>query len=67
MGKVTSDIMIADLLTLGNQEEIASVLMGQGMHCLGCSIAKHETIEQAAAAHGIELEVLLNELNAVID
>lgn len=34
-----------------------------GMHCLGCAIAREETLEEAALAHGIDLEQLLAELN----
>ena len=33
------------------------------MHCLTCFMAQQETIEQACAAHGIDVEELLNELN----
>ncbi len=32
---ITKDMVIGDLLTRDNAEEIAQVLMGAGMHCLG--------------------------------
>lgn len=67
MTKVTKDTLIGDLLKQGDQNEIAAVLMSSGMHCLGCSVAKHETIEQAAEVHGIDADDLLQRLNAVID
>ncbi|OGC21380.1 disulfide oxidoreductase [candidate division WOR-1 bacterium RIFOXYB2_FULL_42_35] len=44
--------------------EIAAILMGKGMHCLGCVIAHGETIEQAAEVHGLNLDELLAEINA---
>lgn len=67
MAKVTKDTFIGDLLSMGDQNEIAAVLMSCGMHCLGCSIAKHETVEEAAQVHGLDVNDLLNRLNNVID
>jgi len=37
--------------------------MSKGMHCLGCVIAHGETVEQAAAVHGLEVDPLVKELN----
>ena len=42
------------------------ILMGYGMHCIGCHIAVTETIEQGARAHGMDdqtIDKLVNELN----
>lgn len=44
---------------------IAGLLMSKGMHCLGCVIAQGETVEQAAEVHGIDLDELINEINAM--
>jgi hybrid cluster-associated redox disulfide protein len=33
------------------------------MHCLGCSIAHGETLEQAAQVHGLEANRLIEEIN----
>ena len=33
------------------------------MHCLGCPHPRGETIEQACAVHGADLEALLKKLN----
>ena len=44
---------------------IGGLLMSKGMHCLGCSIAQGETVEQAAEVHGIDPDELINELNAL--
>lgn len=67
MAKVTKDTLIGDLLKEEKKEELAEVLLNSGMHCLGCSIAKHETVEQAAGVHGIDVNQLLKELNSVIE
>ncbi len=39
------------------------ILMGYGMHCLGCAIAHGETIGEAAQVHGIDVNDLLRDLN----
>lgn len=64
---VTKDTLIGDLLQESKRDELAAVLMSAGMHCLGCSIAKHETIEQAAQVHGVDADELLNRLNSVLE
>ncbi|MBI2129501.1 DUF1858 domain-containing protein [Candidatus Woesearchaeota archaeon] len=40
-----------------------AVFMQHGLHCIGCGIAQFESIEQGAAAHGINLDKLINDLN----
>lgn len=58
---ITKDMLISDLFEVegANQQAIADVLFGIGMHCLGCSMRKMETIEQAAAVHGIDPDKLV--------
>lgn len=63
---VKKEMLIADLLTLGEAEKIADTLMQFGMHCLGCAIAHNETLEEAAAVHGIDIDELIDALNKVI-
>ena len=63
MAQVTKDTMIGELLGI-NLEAAAPVLMGIGMHCLGCPAAQMETIEQAAAVHGVDADELVAMLNA---
>ena len=35
------------------------------MHCLGCPASAAETLEEACAVHGIDVDEVLKELNAV--
>ena len=65
MQKITKDMTIYDVIKV--DEELAPVFMGFGMHCLGCPISRGETVEQAAAAHGVSLDEMLSELNKVLD
>ena len=61
--KITKDMLIADALKCGNAEEIANVLFAAGMHCLGCALAHNETVEDAAAVHGVDVDALVDKLN----
>ncbi len=58
---VTKTTMIGELLLI--DESIAPVLLGIGMHCLGCPSSQMETIEQAAMVHGIEPDALVDQIN----
>ena len=61
--KITKDMLIDDVLKCGNAEAIANVLFAAGMHCLGCALAHNETVADAAAVHGIDVEELVDRLN----
>ena len=67
MDNITKETLIGDLLKLSKREELTEILLASGMHCLGCAIAKHETVEQAAAVHGIDINELLDSLNSVFE
>lgn len=49
---------------LGKAPEKAEILLSAGMHCLGCPAAQEETLEEACAVHGIDVEDVVNKLNA---
>ena len=59
--EITKDTIIGDVLDIA--PECAPLFLEIGMHCLGCAIATGESLEDAAAAHGIELKDLLTALN----
>lgn len=42
------------------------VLFNHGMHCLGCAAAQFENLGQAAEAHGIDVEKLVDDLNSAV-
>lgn len=46
--------------------QTAKVFRAHGMGCLGCMAAQFENLEQGAAAHGIDLNKLIADLNEVI-
>jgi hybrid cluster-associated redox disulfide protein len=63
---ITKDMLIIDILQQGDPEKLAAILQESGMHCLHCLLAHGETLEQAAAVHGIDVDELLNKLNAAL-
>lgn len=62
MAQVTKETMIGELLNT-NINAAAPVLLGIGMHCLGCPASQMETIEEAAAVHGVDADALVKMLN----
>ena len=61
MAKVTKDMLIGQLVNL--DPNIAPILMRAGMHCLGCPSAQMESLEEAAAVHGLDADVLVQQIN----
>lgn len=59
---ITKDMRIVDVLEV--KPEAASVFGRYGMGCIHCLMAHQETVEEAAAAHGVDLEEMLALLNA---
>lgn len=45
-----------------NPDNVA-ILMGFGMHCIGCPFSQMETLEEACAVHGLDLDFVLAKLN----
>ncbi|MBQ4424947.1 MAG: DUF1858 domain-containing protein [Lachnospiraceae bacterium] len=58
--EITKDTVIGDLLM--EDYSYAVVLMGSGMHCVGCPASQMETIEEACAVHGMDCEQVVNAL-----
>lgn len=63
MANITKDMLIGEAIRQGNAQAIADVLMSVGMHCLGCALARGETIADAAAVHGVDVDELVEKLN----
>ncbi len=63
MSEITKETLIGAALAL--KPEIAPVLMGMGMHCLGCPASQGESLEEAAMVHGMDIDELMKEINAL--
>lgn len=60
---VVKETLIKDIVKIG--PEAIQILMSFGMGCIGCPSSQNETIEEAAAVHGIDIEKLLQSLNNI--
>lgn len=49
---------------LENAPEKAEILINVGMHCIGCPASQMETLEEACDVHGIDVEEVVEKLNA---
>ena len=61
MAKVTKDMLIADVLQV--DENMANILMREGMHCIGCPSSQMESLEEAAMVHGMDADILVQQIN----
>ena len=59
---VTKEMLIGEIIQMN--EKYPKILMAAGMHCLGCPAAAGESLEEACAVHGIDVDALVAELNA---
>jgi hydrid cluster protein-associated redox disulfide domain len=64
MTQINKDTIIGDILTIA--PDAAPVLLAVGMHCLGCPASRGETLEQACAVHGVDIEDMLVKLQALV-
>lgn len=61
MAQVTKDTIIGDILDM--DATTAPYFFEMGMHCLGCPASRGETLEDACAVHGVDVEELLEKIN----
>ncbi len=60
--QITKDTIIGDILDA--DFEVAPYFFEIGMHCLGCPASRGESIEEACAVHGTDVDALVEKLNA---
>ncbi|MGI5958170.1 MAG: DUF1858 domain-containing protein [Massiliimalia sp.] len=59
---VTKDSIIGDILD--HDSTTAEYFLEMGMHCLGCPSARGESLEQACMVHGVDVNQLVEKINA---
>ncbi len=60
--KFNKDTRIGEILEVAPEK--AEILLNVGMHCIGCPASQMETLEEACDVHGIDVEEVLEKLNA---
>lgn len=61
---VNGKTLIGDIVN--QYPEAVEVLLNVGMHCLGCPASQAETLEDACSVHGLEVQPVIDALNAKI-
>jgi hybrid cluster-associated redox disulfide protein len=64
MVTITKEMPIGEVVQ--TYPQTIEVFLKHGLMCFGCAIARFENIEQGATAHGIDLEALMTDLNAMV-
>lgn len=63
--KVTGDMNIME--AVDRYPIIAQVLMRYGLGCVGCIISSAETLEEGIAVHGLNPEMIIDEINMILE
>ena len=77
MARVTKDTTIGEVIQIDAgvipilmgvliSYAFAVILMGAGMHCVGCPSSAGETLEEAAMVHGIDSDMLVEEIQSYL-
>jgi len=64
MDQITREMPIGEVVQ--NYPQTVEVFLKHGLMCFGCAIARFENIEQGAMAHGINVDLLVKDLNAAV-
>lgn len=65
---ITKDMLMADIIM--KYPEVAPILMGYGLHCVGCDFAYSDTLEIGAKTHGMDkdtMEMMLKDANVIAE
>jgi hybrid cluster-associated redox disulfide protein len=65
---ISRDIKIMDLIN--DYPEVIPILMGYGLHCVGCHFSSYDTLEAGAKIHGMTdeiIEMMLKDVNLIIE
>ena len=62
--QVTKQTLIGEMLQM--DMGIAAILMGAGMHCVGCPSSAMESLEEACMVHGMDADAVLEAINSYL-
>lgn len=61
---ITPDMPIGDVVR--KYPDTVNVFLSHGLMCVGCAVARFESIRQGAQAHGIDVDALVEDLNKAV-
>ncbi len=65
MAKVTKDTNILEAVQ--NYPQIAQVFAKYGLGCIGCMVASGESLGEGISAHGLNADVVIEEINQMLE
>ena len=63
--QVSKEMTIGEILAINPM--VAPIIMEIGMNCLGWPYAQGESLEEAEKVHGIDVELLVEKINAALN
>ena len=63
--EVLKTTQIGELLNMN--PNVKEILMGFGLHCFGCPMSQMETLEEAAAVHGVDIDLMMEKINEFLN
>ncbi len=63
--EVTKQTQIGEVLKMN--PNVKEVLLGFGLHCFGCPMSQMETLEEAAAVHGVDSDLMVEKINEFLN
>lgn len=66
--KINKEMAIGEIVV--KFPEAIPIMMQYGLHCVGCHVAAYETVEQGAAAHGMDenqINKMLEDMNKAVE
>ena len=64
MTPITKEMTIKEVLYI--DRTTAPIMMEDGMHCMGCPFSQMESLEDGCAAHGSDVNELVEKLNGYL-
>ncbi len=64
MSEITKEMGLLEIVQ--NHPETIEVFQQYGLGCLGCAAARFENLEAGAKVHGIDVDKMVEDLNAAI-
>ena len=61
---ITGEMAIGEIVQ--KYPQTVRVFLSHGLMCVGCAAARFESLEQGAVAHGIDVDILVKDLNAAL-
>mgnify|MGYP002523397791 FL=1 len=63
--EINKTTQIIELLTIN--PNVKDVLLGFGLHCLGCPMSQMESLEEACMVHGIDADIVVDKVNEFLN